>query len=1219
MSDPHRSPAEPGGEPLEPEADQNLLIQQAINAILRMSLEPISLEEQMHRVLDLILQLPWLALQAQGCIFLVDDDAQELVLKAHVGMAAGVLSTCSRVGFGTCLCGRALADHEIVFARGVDECHTTLYPGMQPHGHYCVPIGSAERWVGLLNLYVREGHQRSPVEERFLRAVADVLAGIIERQRTQERFQEQLRLAAFGRDVGLALSQSDRLPDMLRQCAEAMVRHLDGAFARIWALNEAEGVLELQASAGLYTHLDGAHRRVPVGQYKIGLIAQERKPHLTNAVFTDPRVHDQAWARREGLVAFAGYPLLVEDRLVGVMALFARSPLSSATLDAMASVANGIAVGMERKRTQERLLEQISQRQHAYRRMAAEHSVSRILAESTTLNDAAARILPAICDNLDWEVGAVWVVDRNAKVLRCIQTGHKPGIQVAAFEEDTRQRTFAPSVGLPGRIWASEQLVWVANVNEEVNLPRAPLAAALRLRGAVGFPIHQGNECIGVIEFFGRAIRQPDNHLIDMMTSLGLQISQFIERKQAEQQAATAHAVSRILADASTIDEAAPKIVRVLGENLDWDVGAFWLPDLDAQVLQCVDFWHKVGVEVAAFEAVTRQQAVPPGVDLPGRVWASHALAWIGDVQGSAPFPRKQMAAHGGLHGAVGVPIWDGVHTQGVLEFFSRAIREPDNRLIELMTSIGIQIGQFIQRKLAELRVRLEETKLAALLEASSDAVLLSNLDGQIVQVNSQLERVFGYSRHELFGQPVEMLMPERFRSQHIQQRAAYAVHPRARPMGAGLELFGWRKNGEEFPVDIGLAPIPSSEGVVIATVIRDLSAPRQWEPRLGQSQGELEETADWTKLPAELANQPASSVVSLAVLVDALRQYRLLQAAQLEQVERNLQSQFPDPPALVQELIERNWLTAYQASKLLQGTGQELLLGEYIVLERLGLGGSGQVFKVRHRDLGSTVAIKLLRKELVHDRNALKRHQRELQAARLLDHPNILRTLDVEEVASANMLVMEYTEGATDLAKIVAQEGPLPVAQACDLIRQAALGLQHAHERGVVHRDIKPSNLLLLPGSVVKILDMGLALFTQTPESSTAACLGQERVVMGTPNYMAPEQALEPQTVDIRADLYSLGCTFYFLLTGQVPFPEGPLVKKLRKHRQEEPPSVESIRPDVPSGVLAIVRRLMAKRAEDRYQTPAEVVAVLTAVLSAVSGPGRAEEGERTVPANRS
>jgi serine phosphatase RsbU (regulator of sigma subunit)/putative methionine-R-sulfoxide reductase with GAF domain len=343
----------------------SLLIQQAINDILRISLEPISLDEQMHRVLGLILELPWLALEHTGCIYLADEEAKVLVRKAQVGMPPGALSTCARVPFGSCLCGQAIAAKEIVFASCLDVRHAVLYPGIVPHGHYCVPISSRDRPIGVLTLYVREGHQQLPAEERFLRAVADVLAGIIEHQQTQECLQEQLRLVAFGRDVGLALSQGDNLADTLRQCAEAMVRRLDGALARIWTLDEAEDVLELQASAGLCTHAEGAHRRLPVGGYKIGLIAQERKPYLTNAVLGDPRVHDQEWARREGLVAFAGYPLLLEDRLVGVMAMFARRPLSEATLDVMASVANEIAVGIERIQAEEEL-----RRQHADRSIA---------------------------------------------------------------------------------------------------------------------------------------------------------------------------------------------------------------------------------------------------------------------------------------------------------------------------------------------------------------------------------------------------------------------------------------------------------------------------------------------------------------------------------------------------------------------------------------------------------------------------------------------------------------------------------------------------------------------------------------------------------------------------------------------------------------------------------------------------------------------------------
>jgi anti-anti-sigma regulatory factor len=154
-------------------------------------------------------------------------------------------------------------------------------------------------------------------------------------------------------DIGMALTSSDNLKETLQICVESLVQHLNAAFARIWTLNERENVLELQASAGMYTHTDGSHGRVPVGKFKIGLIAEERLPHLTNAVVGDPRVGDQEWAKREGMVSFAGYPLIIDDHLVGVMAMFSRESLTQTTLQAMASVANGIAVGIERKRAEE--------------------------------------------------------------------------------------------------------------------------------------------------------------------------------------------------------------------------------------------------------------------------------------------------------------------------------------------------------------------------------------------------------------------------------------------------------------------------------------------------------------------------------------------------------------------------------------------------------------------------------------------------------------------------------------------------------------------------------------------------------------------------------------------------------------------------------------------------------------------------------------------------
>lgn len=205
----------------------------------------------------------------------------------------------------------------------------------------------------------KDGHE-IPLEVSFSeyakngrRFFTGIVRDITDRRRSQESQSERVRLAALGADIGVALVQGDTTRDMLQRCAEALVLHLDAAFARIWTLNEAGDMLELQSSAGMYTHLDGAHSRVPVGKFKIGLIAEERKPHLTNSVVGDERVGDQEWAKREGMVSFAGYPLIVDGRLVGVMAMFARRALTGVTLEAMESVANSIALGIERKRSDE--------------------------------------------------------------------------------------------------------------------------------------------------------------------------------------------------------------------------------------------------------------------------------------------------------------------------------------------------------------------------------------------------------------------------------------------------------------------------------------------------------------------------------------------------------------------------------------------------------------------------------------------------------------------------------------------------------------------------------------------------------------------------------------------------------------------------------------------------------------------------------------------------
>jgi PAS domain S-box-containing protein len=206
------------------------------------------------------------------------------------------------------------------------------------------------RWVSLNATSIRD-------EAGRLLRIASVVLDITERKRAEERLERQVHQAALRAEVSAALAGGGTLPDILQWCVEAMVTYLSAAFARVWILNEEEDVLELLASAGLYTRTDGTHSRVPVGSFKIGLIAQEQQPHLTNDVLSDPRVHDKEWARREGMVAFAGYPLIVEGRVVGVMALFARYTLAEDTIEALASVADGIAQGIQRKRAEQDLME----------------------------------------------------------------------------------------------------------------------------------------------------------------------------------------------------------------------------------------------------------------------------------------------------------------------------------------------------------------------------------------------------------------------------------------------------------------------------------------------------------------------------------------------------------------------------------------------------------------------------------------------------------------------------------------------------------------------------------------------------------------------------------------------------------------------------------------------------------------------------------------------
>ncbi len=272
-----------------------------------------------------------------------------------------------------------------------------------------------------------------------------------------------------------------------------------------------------------------------------------------------------------------------------------------------------------------------------------------------------------------------------------------------------------------------------------------------------------------------------------------------------------------------------------------------------------------------------------------------------------------------------------------------------------------------------------------------------------------------------------------------------------------------------------------------------------------------------------------------------------------------------------------------------------------YEVFGLIGSGGMGMVYKARHRLMDRTVAIKVIHRKFTTGSSAAKRFQREVKAGAKLDHPNIVAAFDADQAGNSHFLVMEFVEGKS-LDRILEETGPLPVPIACDYILQAATGLQHAHEQGMVHRDIKPHNLMLTPNGKIKILDFGLARMVDPDSSGTSPnAITAPDMLVGTPDYLAPEQSRSGRRVDIRSDLYSLGCTFYQVLTGWPPFAGGNAYEKLAKHNEAKPIPVDKRRPDIPAPVAAIVHKLLAKKPEDRFAVPAELEKAISEFLEKI------------------
>jgi eukaryotic-like serine/threonine-protein kinase len=334
-------------------------------------------------------------------------------------------------------------------------------------------------------------------------------------------------------------------------------------------------------------------------------------------------------------------------------------------------------------------------------------------------------------------------------------------------------------------------------------------------------------------------------------------------------------------------------------------------------------------------------------------------------------------------------------------------------------------------------------------------------------------------------------------------------------------------------------------------------------------------------------ATAPASS----ALLLDLIQKSGILSAQRFAALPRP-ETLPAEPQKAASVLVKKGFLTRFQAGQLLAGRHKGFRLGQYVVLDMLGRGGMGAVYLAEHLDLRRKVAVKVLTAvgKASDQRLAQERFLREARAVAALDHPNIVRIFDVSRYNDTPYLVMEYVDGET-LQQTLDRDGCVPPEMAAEYVAQAAAGLQHAHEKGFVHRDIKPGNLIRDRFGVVKLLDMGLARSGCDTDKLTEKL--DSGAVVGTADFISPEQAINCPSVDSRADIYSLGATLFTLVAGKPPF-DGNVTQKLIQHQLKDAPVLAEVKPDVPAVLSAAVAKMLAKKAEDRFQTPGEVIAAL-------------------------
>ena len=342
--------------------------------------------------------------------------------------------------------------------------------------------------------------------------------------------------------------------------------------------------------------------------------------------------------------------------------------------------------------------------------------------------------------------------------------------------------------------------------------------------------------------------------------------------------------------------------------------------------------------------------------------------------------------------------------------------------------------------------------------------------------------------------------------------------------------------------------------------------------------------------MPTPDKPKPAQEVP--ADLLAIVRRSGVLTERQLDEVKgKVLSGGYPhDSLPLAQKLVREQILTEYQAKRFLQGKPHGLTVGKYVIQDRLGSGSMGRVYKAQHTLMGRSVALKVIAPEIVSNHRVVARFQREMKLVGRLDHANVVRAYDADQLGSMLYIVMEFVAGQS-LGQLYRAKGRMDPLAVAGYAAQAALGLAHAHEQGIVHRDVKPSNLFLSEGGRVKVLDLGLGVLMESDSASSFATA--DGIAVGTIDYMSPEQACGKE-VDGRSDLYSLGCAMHHLISGRLPFPGDSPVERLGKRINGRPTPIGDLVPNVPPEVAEVMGRLTANRPGDRYQSAGEAAEAL-------------------------